>query len=88
MRTGGPGGECVAIIGEFRVVRIRDITTGFGSGTPDKKDILPKQSSQMITFYLDNECTVTIRTSRTEPKIKWYIEIGANDILQTACRSE
>jgi phosphomannomutase len=79
MRTGGPGGQYIGTIGEFKVVRIRDMTTGFDTGTPDNKTVLPKQSSQMITFYLDNECTVTIRASGTEPKIKWYIEIGAND---------
>jgi phosphoglucomutase / phosphopentomutase len=29
----------------------------------------------MITFYFDNSCILTIRTSGTEPKIKWYSEI-------------
>ena len=34
----------------------------------------------MITFYLENGCVATIRTSGTEPKIKWYIEIGASNM--------
>ena len=29
----------------------------------------------MITFYFENGCVCTIRTSGTEPKIKWYSEI-------------
>ena len=28
----------------------------------------------MLTFYLDNGVTITIRTSGTEPKIKYYTE--------------
>lgn len=42
----------------------------------DKKPVLPCSSStQMITFYFDNGCEITIRASGTEPKIKWYSEI-------------
>ncbi|KRY76425.1 Phosphoglucomutase-2 [Trichinella pseudospiralis] len=32
-------------------------------------------SNFMITFFLENGCTFTIRGSGTEPKIKYYIEI-------------
>lgn len=31
----------------------------------------------MLTFYFDNGATLTIRTSGTEPKIKYYSEIIA-----------
>ena len=31
-------------------------------------------SSQMITFTFENGCVVTLRTSGTEPKIKYYTE--------------
>ena len=34
----------------------------------------------MLTFYFENGCTVTIRTSGTEPKIKWYSEIRQLDM--------
>jgi len=31
----------------------------------------------MITFRLDsNDCAITLRTSGTEPKIKYYIELS------------
>ena len=79
MRTGGPEGKHVDHIGEFKVARIRDMTLGYDSSTPDHKTVLPQQGGQMITFYLENGCSCTIRTSGTEPKIKWYIELGAAD---------
>ena len=80
MRTGGPDGKYLNKIGEFNVARIRDMTMGYDSSTADHKTVLPQQSGQMITFYLENGCTATIRTSGTEPKIKWYIEIGASNM--------
>jgi phosphomannomutase len=79
MRTGGPGGKYVDKIGEFAVARVRDMTMGYDSGTEDNQTVLPRQGGQMITFYLENGCVATIRTSGTEPKIKWYIEIRADD---------
>ena len=33
----------------------------------------------MITFHLENCVTLTIRSSGTEPKIKWYSEIVSED---------
>ena len=41
--------------------------------------ILPvSTSSQMITFTFENSCVVTLRTSGTEPKIKYYSEFVAD----------
>ncbi|CAF1124970.1 unnamed protein product [Rotaria sp. Silwood1] len=66
--------------GKYNITGIRDLTVGIeadfrGQGT-DKKPTLPCSSStQMITFYFDNGCEITIRASGTEPKIKWYSEI-------------
>ncbi len=34
-----------------------------------------------MTFYFENDCILTIRTSGTEPKIKWYSEIKENKSL-------
>uniref|UniRef100_A0A224Z1A7 Phosphoglucomutase / phosphopentomutase n=1 Tax=Rhipicephalus zambeziensis TaxID=60191 RepID=A0A224Z1A7_9ACAR len=63
-------------IGTYTIKNIRDLTTGYDDTQPDKKAILPtSKSSQMITFYLDNGCVITIRTSGTEPKIKYYSEL-------------
>lgn len=33
------------------------------------------QSGQMITFTLENSLVLTLRTSGTEPKIKFYSEL-------------
>ena len=30
----------------------------------------------MITFYFENGCVATLRTSGTEPKIKYYTELA------------
>jgi phosphomannomutase len=60
--------------GPYAVRGIRDVTTGYDSREPDSKCKWPKQSGQMITFYLENS-VITLRTSGTEPKIKYYAEI-------------
>jgi phosphoglucomutase/phosphopentomutase len=70
----GPG-KYPSAIGPYRIRSVRDLTTGFDSSQPDGKAILPtSKSSQMITFMLENSCIVTMRTSGTEPKIKYYTE--------------
>jgi phosphoglucomutase len=33
----------------------------------------------MITFYLLGGATVTVRASATEPKLKYYLEVVADD---------
>ncbi|XP_028902350.1 phosphoglucomutase-2 [Ornithorhynchus anatinus] len=64
--------------GKFEISGVRDLTTGYDSSQPDKKAILPtSQSSQMITFTFANGGVATMRTSGTEPKIKYYAELGA-----------
>jgi len=62
--------------GGKKIINIRDLTIDYDSSTPDHKALLPR-SSQMITFRLDsNDCAITLRTSGTEPKIKYYIELS------------
>ena len=39
------------------------------------------KSSHMITFTLENGCVMTIRTSGTEPKIKYYTEFVADPAM-------
>jgi phosphomannomutase len=64
--------------GKYKIENIRDLTTGFDSSESSKISKLPSsKSSQMITFTLDNGTVVTLRTSGTEPKIKYYSEYCA-----------
>lgn len=45
------------------------------SGEADGVAKLPRQSANMITFWFDSNIVLTLRTSGTEPKIKFYSEI-------------
>ncbi|KAG2178055.1 hypothetical protein INT43_003308 [Umbelopsis isabellina] len=72
-------------IGKYRVVGIRDLTVGYDSDTKDNTPTLPvSSSSEMITFKLDNGCVFTIRTSGTEPKIKYYCELAGSSAEEAA----
>ncbi|VDN98752.1 unnamed protein product [Rodentolepis nana] len=63
-------------LGRFKITGLRDLTVGYDSNYSDKKARLPvSASSQMITFSFDNDVVLTIRTSGTEPKIKYYSEL-------------
>ncbi|KAK5618807.1 Glucose 1,6-bisphosphate synthase [Crenichthys baileyi] len=73
--------------GGVRIVHVRDVTTGYDSSRPDLRSVLPvSRSSQMITFTLQNGVVATLRTSGTEPKIKYYTEFcaapGESDVSQ------
>ncbi|KAJ3063373.1 Phosphoglucomutase-2 [Podochytrium sp. JEL0797] len=48
-----------------------------GDGVVDIK--AGESSAEMVTFELANECVFTLRTSGTEPKIKYYIEKKGTD---------
>ncbi|KAL5360290.1 hypothetical protein BJX96DRAFT_150048 [Aspergillus floccosus] len=62
-------------LGSFKILRWRDMTEGYDSGTADLKPTLPvDSSSQMLTLWLDRDVRFTIRASGTEPKVKLYIE--------------
>uniref|UniRef100_A0A667XSQ2 Phosphoglucomutase 2-like 1 n=1 Tax=Myripristis murdjan TaxID=586833 RepID=A0A667XSQ2_9TELE len=64
--------------GGHNVLHVRDVTTGYDSSQPDHRSVLPvTKSSQMITFTLQNGVVATLRTSGTEPKIKYYSELCA-----------
>lgn len=65
--------------GNFRVTRVRDLNSGYDSGEPDRRASLPTSAgSFMVTFFVDDDISFTIRTSGTEPKIKYYSEIVAS----------
>jgi phosphomannomutase len=38
----------------------------------------------MVTFTFTNGCVATLRTSGTEPKIKYYVEMHGADPVLTA----
>ncbi|KXJ84032.1 hypothetical protein RP20_CCG023558 [Aedes albopictus] len=64
--------------GQYKIESIRDLTTGYDSTQADGKALLPSsKSSQMITFSFENGAVITLRTSGTEPKIKYYAEMCA-----------
>lgn len=64
--------------GEYQIKYIRDLTTGIDTSQPHGRAILPvSSSSQMITFTFENGLVITLRTSGTEPKIKYYAELCA-----------
>lgn len=72
LRNSGQYWESVAGV---RITRIRDVTTGFtteesASGLPTTPD------SHMIMYDFGNGISCTLRTSGTEPKIKYYAEIA------------
>ncbi|KAI9228661.1 MAG: hypothetical protein DHS80DRAFT_27184 [Piptocephalis tieghemiana] len=65
------------VIAGSKVVHVRDLTVGYDSLTDDHQPTLPVSpgNGQMITFRLENGAAITLRTSGTEPKIKYYIEM-------------
>jgi len=67
-------------LGGLAVTRIIDLTTGYDSGNPPTyTPTLPLSSGHMIQIRASNEdeslnLVLTLRTSGTEPKIKFYLE--------------
>jgi len=70
-------------VGPYKILHVRDLTTGYDSRTADKKASLPLNlGGEMVTYYFEGGAEVTLRTSGTEPKIKWYSEMaGPQDRL-------
>lgn len=64
--------------GKYPIASVRDLTTGIDTIQPDGRALLPSsKSGQMITFSFENGVVITLRTSGTEPKIKYYAEMCA-----------
>lgn len=79
--------KCIPIVqypahvlkGKYPIATVRDLTTGIDTCQKDGKSLLPSsKSSQMVTFTFENGAVITLRTSGTEPKIKYYAEMCAN----------
>lgn len=65
--------------GKYPIATVRDLTTGIDTCQTDGKSLLPSsKSSQMVTFTYENGAVITLRTSGTEPKIKYYAEMCAD----------
>ena len=59
----------------YMVSSVCDQNTGFDSANPDNVATLPiSLDGQWITFTLSNGIIATLRTSGTEPKLKYYVE--------------
>lgn len=76
LRTGGPNGdhwnECAGSV----ILSVKDVTMGYdSSNATGASDLPPTPDAHMIMYSFDNGCTVTLRTSGTEPKIKYYTEM-------------
>lgn len=65
-------------MGDLSIKAVRDLTgKGWDSEAADGKPQLPTSSgSHMVTYRFSNGVTMTLRTSGTEPKLKWYSELS------------
>lgn len=64
---------------KYLITGVRDLTTGYDNTKANNQATLPiSKSSQMITFSFNNGMVTTLRTSGTEPKIKYYSELCAS----------
>jgi phosphomannomutase len=64
--------------GAFKIAEVRDLCDGYDSSQPDGQPTLPvSKAAHMLTYTFANGCVATLRTSGTEPKIKYYIEMVA-----------
>lgn len=74
------GGAYKRVLGPYKITRIRDVTTGYDDAQPDNKCQFPlTPTSQMVTLYFENGGVLTLRTSGTEPKLKWYAEMSGSN---------
>ena len=70
-------GEAGLVVSGSRVTRIVDVTLGLDTAAASGLSDLPVTSdSHMIMFAFANGVSLTLRTSGTEPKIKFYTEIA------------
>ncbi|CAL1703944.1 unnamed protein product [Somion occarium] len=72
-------------IADLTIIAVRDLTIGYDSSNPPTyKPTLPLSSGHMVQFRAENpndgtKISLTIRTSGTEPKIKYYLEGSGKD---------
>lgn len=74
---------------KYVITSVRDLTTGYDNNQHDNKAILPVSTdTQMITFQFSNGLICTLRTSGTEPKIKYYTEFCADPDIKDKVKIE
>merc|ERR1712166_73069 len=84
-------GKYLETIAGYSVTAVRDLGPGaYDSTTPDKRPTLPTSAScPMVTFTFENGTVATFRTSGTEPKFKFYIEMaGKPGVARSAVQAE
>jgi phosphoglucomutase len=67
------GGKKVIAVRDYSTLVRKEIATGAETKIP------MNQTSNVIMFELQDECSVTVRPSGTEPKIKYYISARNDD---------
>ena len=67
----GPGKQVDAFVGK-KIEKVLDYSQGL--------DGLPK--SDVLKYLLEGHCSVVVRPSGTEPKLKAYISVSAEDKVQ------
>ena len=71
-------GQYPQACGRFPIRYVRDLTLGYDNEQQGNRPVLPVSSgSEMLTFTFENGAIITLRTSGTEPKIKYYCEFHA-----------
>jgi len=80
LRQDGSGniGTYMSTFDGVAATSIKDVTLGFDSTTADNVlDMPATPGSHMIMYEFENGVSFTLRTSGTEPKIKFYTELAA-----------
>jgi phosphomannomutase len=75
----------------YEIESIRDLGhPGYDSTTSDKKPTLPtSKSSPMLTLRFTNGCVAQFRSSGTEPKFKYYVELrGKPGVARSTVQDE
>lgn len=74
------GDRYLLCMGDFVIQDVRDLTgAGLDTSLASGKPGLPTSSSHMVTITFRNSCVITLRTSGTEPKLKWYAELRGDN---------
>jgi phosphomannomutase len=89
-RLRNEGRYCLRLGPGLDVRALRDLTgAGFDSSAAGGAPTLPTSAANMLTFKLSNGVVLTLRSSGTEPKLKWYAEReGAPGTEEVALRTE